>query len=313
MNKRLFNDTVLELKTRIESYKENGFEYKSLEKSITALESKLDAKEDEQTHIITQIKKIKENKKEYRGVVASFVVALSIFTGISIVMPAAFYKPCHSRYIMDVEYYDTINGEIQKEENHRNDLLDGKTFVVEYSPWSETNDGFIRDNKKYDVSHIDYEELAEYLLLDLNRLGINYEEKEEHKDALTPEDLYEEPIYEVVDYNLNHISYVGPFDDADGSFAWLFCFLVLFSLGSLEMCAAIRFLKDELKVVKMNNKEYSREELGNDIKKLLDKYEATNRDITKIKNELLELYNKYKFLLNDKKIKNNYQRLVREK
>ena len=63
----------------------------------------------------------------------------------------------------------------------------------------------------------------------------------------------------------------------------------------------------------MNNKEYSREELGNDIKKLLDKYEATNRDITKIKNELLELYNKYKFLLNDKKIKNNYQRLVREK
>ena len=79
------------------------------------------------------------------------------------------------------------------------------------------------------------------------------------------------------------------------------------------MCAAIRFLKDELKVVKMNNKEYSREELGNDIKKLLDKYEATNRDITKIKNELLELYNKYKFLLNDKKIKNNYQRLVREK
>ena len=34
MNKRLFNDTVLELKARIESYKENGFEYKSLEKSL---------------------------------------------------------------------------------------------------------------------------------------------------------------------------------------------------------------------------------------------------------------------------------------
>ncbi len=59
----------------------------------------------------------------------------------------------------------------------------------------------------------------------------NYQEKEEHKDALTPEDLYEEPLYEVADYNLKHISYVGPFGDADGSFAWLFCFLVLFSLG----------------------------------------------------------------------------------
>ena len=33
-SKRLFNDTVLELKARIESYKENGFEYESLENSL---------------------------------------------------------------------------------------------------------------------------------------------------------------------------------------------------------------------------------------------------------------------------------------
>ena len=33
-SKRLFNDTALELKARIESYKENGFEYESLEKNL---------------------------------------------------------------------------------------------------------------------------------------------------------------------------------------------------------------------------------------------------------------------------------------
>ena len=33
-SKRLFNDTALELKARIESYKENGFEYSSLENSL---------------------------------------------------------------------------------------------------------------------------------------------------------------------------------------------------------------------------------------------------------------------------------------
>lgn len=33
-SKRLFDDTVLELKARIESYKENGFEYSSLENSL---------------------------------------------------------------------------------------------------------------------------------------------------------------------------------------------------------------------------------------------------------------------------------------
>ena len=61
----------------------------------------------------------------------------------------------------------------------------------------------------------------------------------------------------------------------------------------------------------MDSETLNGEELGNDIKKLLDKYEAVNKDITKIKDKLLALYNKYKFLLDDKKIICNYRRLER--
>ena len=71
------------------------------------------------------------------------------------------------------------------------------------------------------------------------------------------------------------------------------------------------YLKDRLSIIKMDSEILNGEELGNDIKKLLDKYEAVNKDITKIKDELLALYNKYKFLLDDKKLKCNYRRLER--
>lgn len=284
---------------------------KEVLKQVKTLESKLDDKEHEQTHIITKIRKIKGNKKEYRKAVATGILGLSLLAGIAIGWPTSFYKDTHSRYIMDVKRYNVIEGETLVEEDHRYDTLDGKTYIFEYSPWESTNDGFVRSYNKYDVSNIDYEELAEYLLLDLQRLGTNYEKKEEFKDALVPEDLYEDTLYEVVDYDLNHVSYVGPLGDADGSVAWLLCSLVLFAIGSAGMYTILLYLKDRLSIIKMDSETLNGEELGNDIKKLLDKYEAVNKDITKIKDELLALYNKYKFLLDDKKIKCNYRRLER--
>ena len=69
---------------------------------------------------------------------------------------------------------------------------------------------------------------------------------------------------------------------------------------------------DDLKDYLNKNKEL-KENLGYDLKELLNKYAEANRDIKKIKKELVAFYDKYKFLLEKKKYREDYQELTRER
>lgn len=189
-----------------------------------------------------------------------------------------------------------------------------ETLILEYEPWEEYRVVFVRDYREYDVSHIDYDDLAQYLLLDLQRLGINYTENREYKDALAPEDLYTDNEYVVASYTQDLDNPIISYDFSDSNDSvWWVCIVAILTIscgiyGFGNFLVSISDLKDYL-----NEDKELKENLGYDLKELLNKYAEANRDIKKIQKELVAFYDKYKFLLEKKKYREDYQELTRER
>ena len=65
-----------------------------------------------------------------------------------------------------------------------------KRLLLEYEPWEEKNGIYEREYHEYDVSDVDCDELAKYLLLDLSqRASVTVTES---KGELTSDDLYDD-------------------------------------------------------------------------------------------------------------------------
>lgn len=285
-------------------------------KQVKALEAKLEAKVSEQKNLSYRIEKVENNNENRTDAIKAFALSLALIT-IPVGLSALLYKP-----MCKIENYNTIITEYSETQGYetREEVIElvnnggEETLILEYEPWEHSRNDFVREYREYDVSHIDYEDLAEYLLLDLERLGINYQEKKEHKDALAPNDLYSDTEYVVIDYKQDIDNPVVGYELSDNfrSILWFFgsvFAITILGYGSiLTFFEGVSLLKDYF-----DKNQYLKDELGSNIKKLLDKYNAADRDITKIEDELLALYNKYKFLLENTAFREEYHKLERKR
>lgn len=280
------------------------------------------AKEDENAkqHIVTKIEKLKNEKGELNKdvyfavkkvlkssgewfLIAFISLSLMIKLGINI------------KFNTDIFTYDNFRGMQSTNEYVDNFYDDKETYVVRYEPWSSVNDGFEREYTAYDVSNFNYEDLANYLLLDLEKYDLKEITGTESKESLDESDLYESSYISVVqlsnqDLNDKKLTLV-PLNSFKGIIVLLlilsFPFSLYFHLKSDKMKQSIKALKMAI----INKEQYNEEEVRSDIKKLLDKYREYDLDITKIEKDLEDIYNKYSYLLGDSQLKSSILRRKR--
>ena len=288
----------------------------SILKQVEALHEKLEEDEDRKKNVTYHIEEIRRVKELKKDAIKSLAISLGLIV-VPISIGALLYKPMFKteNYNTVVEEYSINDGlnthdEVMSLVNENGE----ETLILEYEPWEEYRVEFVRDYREYDVSHIDYDDLAQYLLLDLQRLGINYTENREYKDALAPEDLYTDNEYVVASYTQDLDNPIISYDFSDSNDSvWWVCIVAILTIscgihGFGNFLVSISDLKDYL-----NEDKELKENLGYDLKELLNKYAEANRDIKKIKKELVAFYDKYKFLLEKKKYREDYQELTRER
>lgn len=297
---------------------------KSTIDNVKALEESLFDRIEESSTTSYKIVAVKKDRKKVKqhlkkGLL-SLLYAISIMSGTYGIC-CGLYKPFHK-----VDLYDTCittydkDGNLTKENDQLPFLGDGKiTYVYEYNTWEEKKNDFKREVIEYDVSNINYADLANYLLLDLERLNIKSKSSIESKDHLFSEDSYSDKHYEVKQYsqNLNdeniHTIYPSLLDTEfvkyNDAIAYLILVLIYIFIGS---CLGSYFLNNGIYNLSNFSKKYLKE-AKQDLKFLLDRYKEANLKIEEIKNELWNIYTKYSFLLEESRSNNIYLKLVREK
>src|SRR5699024_11008725 len=135
-----------------------------------------------------------------------------------------------------------------------------------------------RNVKEYDVSHISYEDLANYLLLDLEKLGIKSQSYSERKEALSPEDLYSEKYYEVKKYTQDlseeniHIIYQSALNENakdHNEYEYIYFIICLFVLAIGSFLFFCTF-SDSLEYLNYYKKKINSKEAKEDLLNLLN-------------------------------------------
>ena len=302
---------------------------KKVTNNVKALEEKL-AKKDEEikstNYKIIGIKKKELVAKQHlkKGLLNLFC-SIGVLSGVTGIV-WGLYKPFHKVSLYDtcITTYDK-DGNITTESDQLPLYNDGvATYVYEYDTWGKKftrYSNFSRNVKEYDVSHISYEDLANYLLLDLEKLGIKSQSYSERKEALSPEDLYSEKYYEVKKYTQDlseeniHVIYPSALnenakDHNEYEYIYIIICLFVLAIGSfLFFCT----FSDSLEYLNYYKKKINSKEAKEDLLNLLNEYKKANMEVEEIKDKLWEFYNKYCFLLEMSEFKSTYLRLVREK
>ena len=282
--------------------------------------------------------KIKKTKKENRKEMVKF--SLNLVADLSVICGVLFGAYKVGKEVSRTEKFMTNNGVYSQSDVIQTPRIDSyeviidsdapienntikKTYVIEYEPWDKSilSSEFSRDITTYDVSGIAYDELEDYLSLNLEELGIDGVTTEEQKESLNPDDLYDSAIIEVeqIIQNLENeeITYDDIFftvllSEIVGILLLIFVHLVL------ETVAYYDFLEDCLLEIPYKFKEnfQSKKEcqkMLEKIKKLLEESKQLSRENNEFRDRFISLYQKYAPFLQDDELEQNYQRLVRKK
>lgn len=285
-----------------------------MKEKVDSLQNQLEELESEKTHIIKKIDSYKDQKmlspttkKRIISSTLSTILSLGILSG-GIWLSKKMYDMCKEAGIQ-VQEYNEEYGDIQAP-------IEEKIVIREYEPWEEKNGIYEREYHEYDVSDVDYDELAKYLLLDLSqRASVTVTES---KGELTSDDLYDD-TYKTV------LKFVPQDSDYFLSDFWNDVLSILVVLMVLAFTASIEYAKyifeeDYMKILKdkkittildwpkvfidIKSDKFDMKYVQSDIKRLLDRYNAADRDASKIKDELANIYNKYGYILDEYKKKN---------
>lgn len=195
------------------------------------------------------------------------------------------------------------------------------TYIIEYGPWDKgfLQSSYHRDVTTYNVSEIELETLPEYLELDLEELGYKGTTEDETKETLQPEDLYEEPIYEVIKYIQDLDSAETIRDEFDFYFLHIVALFAEVALVAILLNAGKRKFPTFDKILdydrwmkfRKNKKEEAvkyEEELKKYTTKLLELC-AEHKEAAKT---FIEMYDKYLKYLSKPELKEEYIRLIRK-
>lgn len=165
--------------------------------------SKIEQKIEQQSKQIKdtslEIKEKRSRILKNRLFLAGYISAyLGIGAGSFLLIKEAFKEKHY--YVKEETYQE--NGEIS--EDYYYDLDEDSVTILKYYPYEElgfwdsvpkgedTNSKFVRKIESYDVSEIDFDNLEEYLTLDLVSLGVESTDTKDYKVYLTPQDTYQE-------------------------------------------------------------------------------------------------------------------------
>ena len=316
------NDDIVLNKVR-EELLEIIKELKALEKSLEKESNKVNILDDQVASL-----KQKLQKKSIVKDSIKMVASLSIIAGI------VFGSYQVARHIIKTPRYMTTNDTYSISDNLQTPSISEyqsligeddtpETYIIEYSPWERESflEEFTREITTYDVSNVEYENLEDYLQLDLYDLGILGESETETKESLTPSDLYNDEIREVeriyqdvldVDYEPTKIS-----------FRTIIIIYLIYAIWlNLDKKVAkqlkIETIPEYIKNFSKRNKK--RKELKEAyldqeyrLKEALDNFKTLLSKNDKARARFIELYQKYAPFLQDDELEQNYQRLIREK
>ena len=313
------NDDIVLNKVR-EELLEIIKELKALVKSLEKESNKVNILDDQVASL-----KQKLQKKSIVKDSIKMVASLSIIAGI------VFGSYQVARHIIKTPRYMTTNDTYSISDNLQTPSISEyqsligeddtpETYIIEYSPWERESflEEFTREVTTYDVSNVEYENLEDYLQLNLYDLGILGESETETKESLTPSDLYNDEIREVerIYQDVLDVKY----EPANFSIKTLLIFYVVWYLVDkyISKCLKTETITDYIKDFSKRNKK--RKELKeayldqeHRLKEALDNFKTLLSKNDKARARFIELYQKYAPFLQDDNLEQNYQKLIREK
>ena len=281
-------------------------------------------------------KNIKREKHDFRYSIIydsiKFIASVSLIT--SIIFGA--YKL--ARYVTKIEYLDTKQEtystfqitqtktedgylpKISSENAYSDDEKIITTQIIEYGPWEKPLFGdYSRDIYTYDVSNINYDNLKDYLSLDLESLGYEAKSDTEAKEVLSPEDLYDELIREVK-------RTTQELDDSEIRHECFVFVLIFIEFVALLLLLLIEELLDESNfsslLQNIDNilfpEDYKRsrkeiKKMGSKLQSLLEENKKIILENERLRNRFIELYSKYAPFLNNSILDKTYKNLTRKK
>ena len=187
--------------------------------------------------------------------------------------------------------------------------------VIEYGTWQEVNNGYERVITTYDVTDYNYGALENYYDMDLS--GVSGIQEVQVNSELNAEDLYDEVIREVERIIQN------PDDlEEDTFFFWYIFIFCLFGSGMIYAMAELliyfikdktfwEIIKDDIKELKKDKRKYI-EYMGY-LKTVLETKKDLILSNREYREKFINLYNKFAPFIQDKKLDQKINKLVREK
>lgn len=199
------------------------------------------------------------------------------------------------------------------------------TNVIVYESWTDTGRGYFARSVTtydasmvYDVNSTHYNSLGDYASLDLDAFGIDGDETMEYKDTLTAEDMYNGTIVEVEriiqDIDEEKAEYSGLAGSVILGEMLVISSFILVDLIIRQKYSFEKMVTSIPQNISKNKK--NRKALKNYLEKL-EKLLKENKQLIleneEFRNRFVELYQKYAPFIQNRKIEEKYQKLVREK
>lgn len=259
------------------------------------------------------LRKFQYSKKQMKKKIISASLVFSLFSSLSVAYFKSVFNIEPDAYKTQTYTYSTIDGYNVSNGIVKIDESEGdKTYIKVYEPWNFKTE---REIKTYDITGVEYENIDDYLKLDLSSFPCK-SEPEYLKDITSSRPLNDEEIKEVIKYLVYEDESVFS-DGLDFSAFVFFYFLIIlltifcelifsmpFNIREItELYARIKEGKESL--IYYGNKEETKEFIASTLE------EIYNND--ELRNKFVKLFNENKYLLNDPTILESKYKEVFEK
>lgn len=261
--------------------------------------------------------KVKDNTKTIIKSIIKLTVFASITAGI-IIGSRKIAKHGSKIYKTTTSNYSTSDVIESTTTEEYKDTLEDSVVIKEYTPYIKTSDGFKRNVFTYDVSNIKCEDLKEYLNIDLEELGIKKDSTTERKNSLDLNDLYKENTTEVIKINQDKEDF---YYDKEALIGITILLSLMFN-GLLYLFDYILFKNtddslffDSIDELRFIDNIYIKERISKNnktLKEFIEKEKILLQNNEELRKRFITIFDKYKELINDKELIENYQRLLKK-
>ncbi len=310
-----------------EEAKRVSTELEKIQKDIKEYENQIENCKTEASHLESDVKSIKEGRREKLKYVGKLFVYVSLIASL---LPVYFkVSPLmtnHKEFKTTIEQYSS-NEEVMPVEEVQEEYREkaaSSVVITEYGKWEWTehfldSDRFERTVTTYNIDNIYFDDLEDYTTLDLEALNIKGKSQTDTKESLVPQDLYEEVI----------VSIERILQDEDDSItvenkvAIVLVAIGLYVATLIVLGLVFGWAYDELDmgpfedIWELREGDYpSKKELNEKLRKLkekLEEIEKLKKSRTDLEDKFQEVYKIYAENITNDSLKETYQKLERKR